>query len=170
MGFLSELGIDAEEIEAAAGFEEPDAGFYAFEISESAIIEGTSKDEDVVKYRITYALFDENETPAGSKSEWWTLFEVAGEEPGEDAQRSRGYLKRRLLDLGVTTPLNDLEHDEVEGITGTLRLVSKGDYTNVRNVKGTPKAAPVKTTASRAAAGRAPAGTTKSNPFKKTAS
>lgn len=164
MGFLSELGIDADEIEAA-GFSEADPGFYAFEISEAAVIEGTSKDEDVVKFRITYALFDDNETPAGSKSEWWTLFEVAGEEPGEVAVKSRGYLKGRLNDLGITTPLNDLELDEIEGITGTLRLVANGDYTNVRNVKWTPKAAPVKASASARAVGRT-TGTAKANPFK----
>lgn len=160
MGFLEELGIDSEEIETA-GFNEPEAGFYQFEISAAAVVEGTSKDADVVKFRIDYACFNDDDSPAGTKSEWWTLFEKAGEEAGETATKSRGYLKSRLLDLGFTKPLNEIELDEIEGITGTLRLAPNGDYTNVRNVKVSKASAPAKTTASKAAASGKP------NPFKK---
>lgn len=161
MGFLEELGIDPDEIEPTS-YAEPDPGFYQFEISEAAVVNGTSKDEDVVKFRITYALYDDDDQPAGSKSEWWTLFEVAGEEPGEKAQKSRGYLVGRLKDLGL--PAN-AEVDEIEGVTGTLRIVANGEYTNIRNVKGSPKAAPAKAAAKAAPAAKA--GTAKANPFKK---
>lgn len=164
MGFLEELGIDADAIEASS-FSDPEPGFYRFEISEATVVNGTSTDESVVKFRITYDLYNDDDTPAGQKAEWWTLFEVDGEEPGETALKSRGYLKGRLGDLGLAA---NVDASEIEGVTGTLRLVKKGDYTNVRNVKGdTVAPAPAKTTATRAPAARAAAGS-KPNPFKKT--
>jgi hypothetical protein len=165
MGFLEELGIDPDSIEATGGFDEPEAGWYDFEISEATVVHGTSKDENVVKFRITYDCYNDDGTPAGQKSEWWTLFEVDGEEPGETAIKSRGYLKGRLADLGLPASADE---SEIEGVRGTLRLVPNGEYTNVRNVKvakteEAPKAAP----AARTTARTTPARTAKPNPFGK---
>lgn len=162
MGFMSELGIDPNEIEAPSYGEDPEPGWYRFEISEATIVNGTSSDEDVVKFRITYDCYNDDDTPAGQKSEWWTLFEVAGEEPGEDALRSRGFLKKRLLDLGLSA---DPDPSEIEGLTGTIQLIRKGDYINVRKVtvdEPKPKAAPARTAPAKKAAPGA-----KPNPFKK---
>lgn len=164
MGFLEELGINPDEIEASS-FSDPEPGFYRFEISEATVVNGTSTDEDVVKFRITYDLYNDDDTPAGQKSEWWTLFEVDGEEPGETATKSRGYLKGRLGDLGLAA---DVEASEIEGVTGSLRLIKKGDYTNVRNVKGDAKAeAPAQKAATTARTARSAGTSAKPNPFKK---
>jgi hypothetical protein len=160
MGLFADLGVDMESQEATS-FQDPEPGYYAYEISAAAVVNGTSKDESVVKFRITYALFNDDGTPAGSKDEWWTLFENYDEET-ELTEKSRGYLKGRLQDLGVSKPLNEVEESDLEGLRGTLRLIQKGDYTNIRNVKGeVTEAAPAK---------KAPAarGTTaRPNPFKK---
>lgn len=163
MGFLEELGINPEEIEATS-YSEPEPGFYRFEISEATVIHGTSTDEDVVKFRITYDLYNDDDTPAGSKSEWWTLFEVDGEEAGEKALKSRGFLKGRLGDLGLPA---SAEESEIEGVTGTLKLVKNGDYTNIRNVKGDAPAAPAPKATSARTPRTAAASVTKPNPFKK---
>lgn len=164
MGLFGDLGVDMESQEAAS-FSDPEAGYYAYEIGAAAVVNGTSKDESVVKFRITYALYNDDGTPAGSKDEWWTLFENYDEET-ELTEKSRGYLKGRLLDLGVDKPLNEIEESDLEGLRGTLRLIQKGDYTNIRNVKGEPReAAPAKTKTASAART-----TAKPNPFKKPAS
>jgi hypothetical protein len=159
MGLFADLGVDMESQEATS-FQDPDPGYYAFEISAAAVVYGTSKDESVVKFRVTYALFNDDGTPAGSKDEWWTLFENYDEET-ELTNKSRGYLKGRLLDLGVSKPLNEIEESDLEGLQGTLRLIQKGDYTNIRNVKGEVKE---EASAKKAAPAR---GTAKPNPFKK---
>lgn len=165
MGFFADLGIDMDNEVEESGFTEPEAGFYAFEISNATVVNGTSKDEDVVKFRVDYALYGDDEVPAGTKSEWWTLFENV-DEVTEKAEKSRGYLKGRLRDLGFQGSINDLEPEDIIGVTGTIRLVQNGDYTNVRNVKAHVKEeAPAKAAPARGT--RAASTTAKPNPFKK---
>lgn len=61
-----------------------------------------------------------------------------------NAKRSLGFLKSRLMDLGFkASQLNDIDGEDLEGIQGTLKLVTtsgKGanaanKYQNVRDVK-----------------------------------
>jgi hypothetical protein len=80
-----------------------------------------------------------------------------------NAERSRTYLKRRLLDLGLSANLNSFQLGAGVGIRGTLQLQTKNDWQNVRNVKIAEAEEAVEAPAAPAAK-RAPVGT-KPNPF-----
>lgn len=165
-GFFAELGIDMDEQEAA-GFQEAEPGFYAFETGPLTLVNGTSKDESIVKAKITYHLFNDDGTPAGSKDEWWTLFENYDEVTAK-AEKSRGYLKTRLqTTFGIEKSLNEIQPEDTEGLRGTCSIVQNGEYTNIRQIKvdkAETAAAPV--AKARAAAAPKAAGQ-KPNPFKK---
>lgn len=137
MGLFDDFDVDMDEVKAAGGFDFED-GHYEFEISEALTQNGTKNKPDVTFFIIKYD-FDE----AGTYWEWFTIA-VDGDTEHPDAARSQGYLKSRLLDLGFkAAELNDTEPEDLEGIRGSLQLLTtngkgknKGNkYQNVRNVK-----------------------------------
>lgn len=126
MGLFEDLGVNMADVEAA-GFSNPPDGYYDFEISNSEIRRGTSADPNVLKFVITYGL-DED----GEATEWFTVAE--DNEVTEKARKSLGFLKSRLNDLGVDADTFDPEEDDLSGIRGSLQLVTKNNFQNVRNV------------------------------------
>ena len=137
MGLFDDFDIDMDEVKAAGGFEFED-GHYDFEISEALIQNGTKNDPDDTKFIIKYDM-DE----AGTYWEWFTIA-VDGDPTAKKAEQSLGFLKSRLVDLGFSpSALNDLDPEDLEGIVGSLQLLTtsgKGKnaankYQNVRNVK-----------------------------------
>ena len=139
MGLFDDFDIDMDEVEEAGGFSFED-GNYDFEIAEALMQNGTKNKPDTTFFIIKYAL---NDGEAGTYWEWFTAA-VDGSSEHADAKRSLGYLKSRLMDLGFkASELNDIDGEDLEGITGTLQLLTtsgKGKnaankYQNVRNVK-----------------------------------
>ena len=137
MGLFDDFDIDMDEVKAAGGFDFED-GNYDFEISEALIQNGTKNDPDDTKFIIKYDM-DE----AGTYWEWFTIA-VDGDPTAKKAEQSLGFLKSRLVDLGFSpSALNDLDPEDLEGIVGSLQLLTtsgKGKnaankYQNVRNVK-----------------------------------
>lgn len=131
MGLFDDFDIDMDDVKAA-GFSNPDDGTYEFEITEARIQNGTKKAPDDVAFVISYNL-DE----AGTKQEWFTVAQDG--EMTARAKQSLGFLKSRLIDLGFTGSLNDIAPEDLEGIRGTLKLVTsktaKGEFQNVKNVQ-----------------------------------
>ena len=125
-GLFEQLGINMDEI-PESGFKNAPDGDYDYEISAAEIRRGTKNDPNVLKYVITYGLFENGET-----QEWFTVAENG--EVTEKAEQSLGYLKRRLSDLGVDIADFDPEETDLTGIRGTLRLFTKNNFQNVRDV------------------------------------
>lgn len=133
MGLFDDYDIDIDEVKEAGGFDFDD-DTYEFEISEALRQNGTKNDPDDTKFIIKYDL-DE----AGTYWEWFTLA-VDGDATHRKAKQSLEYLKSRLLDLGLkASELSSFEPEDLEGITGSLKLVTTkkngNSYQNVRNVK-----------------------------------
>lgn len=139
MGLFDDFDIDMDEVEEAGGLSFED-GNYDFEITEALTQKGTKNKPDTTFFIIKYAL---NDGEAGTYWEWFTVA-VDGSSEHANAKRSLGFLKSRLMDLGFkAAELNDIDGEDLEGITGTLQLLTtsgKGanaanKYQNVRNVK-----------------------------------
>lgn len=126
MGLFDTLGVNMSEIQAS-GFTNPPDDYYEFEIAESTIRNGTKKEPNATKFVVEYSLGE-----AGTTSEWWTVAEDG--EVTEKARKSLGFLKSRLADLGVDADTFDPEEDDLAGITGSLQLVTRNGFQNVRNV------------------------------------
>lgn len=135
MGLFDDFDIDMDDVEAATGFAKIPDDYYEWEISEALRQNGSKNKPDDTFFIIKYNL-DE----AGTYWEWFTLA-VDGDSQHTNAKRSLGYLKERLLALGVpASELNSIEPEDLEGITGTFQLVTtKGkdnkEYQNIRNFK-----------------------------------
>lgn len=126
MSIFDTLGVNWDEIEKG-GFTTPPDGFYTFEISEADLRRGTKNKPDDLFYVIDFGLAE-----AGSKQEWFTVAENG--ELTERARKSLGFLKSRLADLGVDDSDFDPETTDLSGVTGTLELVTRNGYQNIRNV------------------------------------
>lgn len=137
MGLFDDFDIDMDEVEESS-FASIKDGFYEFETTELMHQNGSKNKPD---YTYKVLKFDLDE--AGTYWEWFVVA-VHGETDHKDAKRGLGNLKTRLLSLGfLASELNEIEPEDVEGITGSLQLVTtqgKGAnagnyYQNVRNVK-----------------------------------
>lgn len=133
MGLFDDFDIDMDEVKESGGFSFDD-GWYPFEISEALRQNGTKNDPDDTKFIIKYDL-DE----AGTYWEWFTLA-VDGDAAHPKAKSSLGFLKTRLLGLGLkASELNDFEPEDLEGIRGDLELKTtknkKGEFQNIKNLK-----------------------------------
>ena len=136
MGLFDDFDIDMDEVEESS-FASIKDGFYEFEITELMHQNGSKNKPD---YTYKVLKFDLDE--AGSYWEWFAVA-VNGSTEHKDAKRGLGNLKTRLLSLGfLASELNDIEPVDLEGITGSLQLVTtqgKGVnasnyYQNVRNL------------------------------------
>ena len=135
MGLFDDFDIDMDDVKASGSFDFED-GFYEWTISEALRQNGSRNTPDSTFFIIKYNL-DE----AGTYWEWFTLA-VDGDPGHKDAKRSLGYLKTRLLELGIpAAELNTFDPDDLEGISGTFKLLTtanaKGKFQNIRNFKVT---------------------------------
>lgn len=132
-GLFESLGIDKDAIEEATGFFNPPDGTHPFEIAEAEIRNGTNNKPDTTFYVIDYDLEEH-----GHKLEFFTVAEDG--EFTDAAEKSLGFLKRRLRDLDVDWDDFDPEETSLEGIRGFMKLVttkSKKDgkeYQNIRDI------------------------------------
>lgn len=178
-GLFEEYGIDPDEIPDGPNYDVPD-GVYLFEIGR--VFEWESEDEERRSLVIEYLLDDEEGT-TGSKSEWFTT-PFDPDSPSEREVQGLGFLKQRLLSLGVPREqLGTVEGEQLVGITGTLTLAttvskrgkSKGKpFQNVRNVRveeaeEAPEVPEKKVAAPKAKVALGKTTTAKANPFAKAA-
>jgi hypothetical protein len=134
-GIFEALGIDMdnEVTEASGGFAEFEDGFYQFETSLMDTLDGTSTAPDALKFIIDFDLYDDEGLPLGNKREFFTLKEHG--EVTDKAAQSQTFLKRRLIELGLSANLNDFRLEQGVGIRGTLQLQTSKGWQNIRNVK-----------------------------------
>lgn len=129
MGLFDDLGVNPEDL-PETGYTKVKDGFYNFEISEVTKRQGTKNDPNVTKLTIEYD-FDED----GSFTEWYTLAED-GDSSTPKALQSLGFLRDRLIDLGVDPATFDPDDEELVGLRGSLQLTTNAKgYQNARNVE-----------------------------------
>jgi hypothetical protein len=137
MGMLDDYGIDTTEIEAPSY--DIEDGMYEMTIGDVYVKEGSKNFPDRSWVIFEYLVGEE-----GKKAS--ELFELPKDpENLTDAERTKlGYYVARLLDLGVAREqVNDIDREDLIGLTGTLVLYSstgKGKnagkvFQNVKNVK-----------------------------------
>lgn len=129
MGLLDEYGVDLEGVEAAS-YDVPD-DIYEFETGDVYVQNGTDKFPDKVWLVIQYLLGDTGK----SKTEWFQLPEDPSDPTPKEKQKL-GFLKARLLDLGLTEEqAADPDRDLLVGVVGSLQVFTKDGYQNIKNVK-----------------------------------
>jgi hypothetical protein len=137
MGLLDDYGIDTSE--ATTPSYDMEDGIYEFTVGDIYVKQGSQKYPDRSWVIIEYLVGDEGK----KQSE---LFELP-QDPENMTDRERqklGYYVARLMDLGVDRDeVNDVDRDDLIGVTGTLQLYStagKGAnagkmFQNIKNVK-----------------------------------
>ena len=130
MGLFDEYGVNMDEVKESS-WEVPD-DIYEFAVGSCWIQEGTKKDPDAQFFVIEYLLGDEGDL---KKSEWFGL-PADPTAPTDKELQKLGFLKTRLKSLGIPEGnLNDVDEDTLVGITGTLQIVTRNGFQNIRNVR-----------------------------------
>lgn len=178
MGLLDAYGIDTDNLEVPSY--DIEDGWYKFVISDAYVKEGSQNNPDLSWLIIDYQLEDEEGNPKGKTSDLFQLPEDP-ENPTEAEQKKLGWYVARMLNLGFKRDeINDVEREDLIGLTGALQLATrkgKGankdkEYQNIVKLTGDPMeeseapaapAAPAKKPAARRTAA-APA-TAAANPF-----
>lgn len=141
MGLFDDFDIDMDDVKETGNFAIDD-GWYDFEVTEALRQNGTKNDPDDTKFIIKYDLEE-----AGTYWEWFTLA-VDGDASHPKAKSSLGFLKARLLSLGLkASELNDFEPEDLEGIVGKLELRTtknkkNQEFQNIKNLVIEEDAAP----------------------------
>jgi len=137
MGLLDDYGIDTSEAETPSY--DMEDGIYEFTLGDIYVKQGSQAYPDRSWVIIEYLVGDE-----GKKNS--ELFELP-QDPDNLTDRERqklGYYVQRMLDLGVEREaVNDIDREDLIGLTGTLQLYStagKGKnagrmFQNIKNVK-----------------------------------
>jgi hypothetical protein len=142
MGLLEDFNIDMKDIKANSGFEITATGFWNFTIGAAFIKEGSVANPDKSWIIIEYILDNED----GETDKYSDLFELPKDSRDltKKELQTMGFYKARMLELGFhEDEINDIEGEELVGMTGTLEVYhtrGKGDnsdktYANVRHVK-----------------------------------
>lgn len=180
MGLLDEYGVNTDEA-VAPSYSETPPGIYRFEVGDVFVKEGSTNDPDARWIIVSYNLEDDFDN-VFEKSELFALPEDA-KNPTQAEKEKLGFYVQRVQDLTgcERSAVNDIERDDLIGITGTLQIVAragkgarKGEtFYNVTKVKREERetvaaAAPAATAAAPKAAAvkKAPArATAPENPF-----
>jgi len=137
MGILDDYNVDLEEFETST-FDVPD-GVYDFAVGEVATQDGSQAHPDQPMIFIHYLLTSEDGKNY-TKREYYNIPKDS-DNPTDGEKVAMGRFKSRLLSLGFDEDeVNSVEPSDVEGITGTLQLVTTkgkngGTYQNVRNLR-----------------------------------
>lgn len=132
MGIFDEYGVNMGEVKENS-WEVPD-DIYEFVVGSVWIQEGTKKDPNAQYFVIEYLLDDEGNL---KKSEWFQLPEDPTSPTDKELQKL-GFLKTRLKSLlpdASDEELNAADEDTLVGISGTLQIVTRNGYQNVKNVR-----------------------------------
>ena len=138
MGFLDDYDIDLDEFNES-GFDNPADGTYEFEVLRGETKVGTAKDSEAVHIVIYFNL--ENEDGETQTWNWWLKVPSDPQRPTRRESISMSDWKKWLLGAGFDeSSLNEVGHDDIEGIRGTMRLVSsQGRGKNSDQVYQNPK-------------------------------
>lgn len=123
MGFLDDYDIDLDSYEDS-GFDNPPDGMYLFVVKGSELKEGTSKDEDAVNIVVSFDLEDEEgETRSWN---WWLRVPADPGRPTRWEEMSMARWKKWCLGAGFEpSEINKIGPEDIEGISGTVRLVTR---------------------------------------------
>lgn len=137
MGFLDDYDVDLNEFESS-GFDVPD-GQYNFEVTSSELKEGTQADPDARHIVVKFSL--ENEDGEVFAWNWWLRVPSDPARPTNREKISMSDWKKWLLGAGFTAEdINTVGPEDVESITGTMRLVSsRGKGANKDQTYQNPK-------------------------------
>lgn len=131
MGLLDDYGVDVDDIPASAGISNPEDGIYEFQVDSFKLVEGSTAHPDWDFLVLTMTITNED-GKARSFAQWYHL----PEDPArikEAEKNTLSRMKKMLLDLGVAeSQINSVEEEDLVGITGTFKLVSR--KTNQGNV------------------------------------
>ena len=145
MGLLDDYNVDIDSVDEAAGFKgQPEPGFYAFEVGNVHIQEGSKNNPDQSWLIITYLL--EGDDDEAEAEEYGELFALPADpdNPTPKEIEKLGWYKRRLRELGIAPEqMGSVDRDDLIGIRGTFKLVGtagKGAnkdriYLNIRDMK-----------------------------------
>lgn len=123
-GFLADLGLDSVEADPNAI---PD-GKYAAYVYDAKIVayKDTSKGKALV---LTYKIAPGSIHSGKTVDEWKSCNKF-------DDARSKGYLKQRILSLGVPeNRMADLDPNDLKGTAVYITTKKNGEYTNARMVE-----------------------------------
>lgn len=120
-GFLDDYEVDLEDFEDS-GFDVPD-GLYSFEVIKGELRVGTQKDEDARHIVVSFSL--ESEEGATYNYSWWLAVPADPHRPTRRESISMSDWKKWLLGAGFdASEINGVGPDDIEGLTGTVRLVT----------------------------------------------
>lgn len=123
MGFLDEYDIDLDNYEDS-GFSDPADGLYSFTVLGSETKKGTTKDETAVNIVISFDL--ENEDGESRKWSWWNKVPSDPDHPTRWEEMCMARWKKWCLAAGFDpSEINGIGPDDIEGLTGTVRLVTR---------------------------------------------
>ncbi len=136
-GFFGDLAGDIISNAEDIGFSDPDDGLYEFEVLSGELKVGTKKDPDAKGFIVHFNL-NNDQVEDKKYGEYFGVPQPSDpRNPSEREKQQASFLKARLLSLGIgPEKLNSFEGDDIEGVTGTLRIVTnKGGYKAVRDLK-----------------------------------
>lgn len=129
MGLLDEYGLDLDEVVVPSYDIKDDT--YDFVVGDIYIRKGTENKPDDAWVCIDFIVGDEGKT----KTEWFSLPKDASAPTDKELQKL-GYYKQRILSLGVDeADVNTFESSDIIGVTGTLVLLTKNGYQNIRSLQ-----------------------------------
>lgn len=121
MGFFDEYDVDVSSFNDA-GFDVPD-GTYSFEVTSGEVRELESSDSGEMRVVIRFNL--ENEEGEVLSWAWWIPVPVDPNRPTRRESISLSEWKKWCIGAGFDEAnINSVGPDDIEGITGTMRLVS----------------------------------------------
>lgn len=162
---LFDLGVDWAAVEAPS-FEDIAAGIYEAELASVGEYEKDGRKAITFDFLITEDEAHDGKFVGKTKKE----FKYIHDKEGNLDEKSVGYLKARLVDLGANpeADLSDLDPDTLVGTTVALTLKQRGEYVNIASVKriGEPEVSrPAKAPAAKAAAPAKAGAADEDNPF-----
>ena len=121
MGFLDDYEVDLDDFNES-GFDIPD-GTYEFEVVGGELKRGTKADEDAVHIVINFNFV--NEDGETHQFNWWLKVPDNPDRPTRRESISMSDWKKWILGAGFpATEVNKIGPDDIEGITGTVRMVT----------------------------------------------
>lgn len=138
MGLLDEYEIDINDYEPQS-YEDPEDGYYPFEIVDMFVREGTENKPDHRWMIIRYGVGDTGKT----KDEWFRIPKDPSDPLNEEI-KGIGWYRSRLESLGFDRETHSkVTRDDLIGLEGTFKLETRKGFQNIYNVKVGEQESPV---------------------------
>lgn len=137
MSLFSDAGLGDFDLNSIpdTGYERIPDGVYEATVTDVYVREGTTNKPDAKWINVEYTLADGHQ-----ELEWFQLPENPAEPTEKEAQKL-GFLKRRMIDLGVAeNRVNTVKPDELIDLDVVITLRTKGGYQNISRVDLVEKA------------------------------